>query len=285
MASIEDKVIVKVDSQILNAMDLCAERYNLEHVKNMRPLRKAPALEHGGVMHSMLAHYYRQKMIGRIPVEHHQVVEESVMLGRIEAAQCSFDLKEFEEEDIPIFKAYVLAKQYDGWIIKAVEQPFTKILYESDELDILWEGVVDAIVEEPKGQEYVVDHKTESRRSTPFILANQFTGYSWALDRKVCINKIGYQTSLPDAERFRRIYFEYPTFMVDEWKRDSVAKIKEAIGWHSTGIFQKNRTSCDKYSGCIFQKVCIAPPELREFKLEAYFYKDKPWDPYTRDNE
>jgi hypothetical protein len=281
----DEKLIVKVDSQIVNAMDLCAERYNLEHVLHMRPLRKAPALEHGGVMHTMLAHYYRQKMAGRIPTEHAQVVEEAVMLGRIEAAQCSFDLKEFEEEDLPIFKAYVLAKQYDGWIIKAVEQPFTKLLYTSAELDILYEGIVDAIVEEPKGEEFVVDHKTESRRSTPFILSTQFTGYSWALDRKMCVNKVGYQTSLPDAERFRRIYFAYTDYMIDEWKRDTIAKIQEAIEWHKTGVFHKNRTSCDKYSGCIYQKVCIAPPELREYKLQAYFYKDKPWDPWTRDNE
>jgi len=281
----DEKVTVKLDSQIANAIQLCAERYNLEHVKHMRPLRKAPALEHGGVMHTMLAHYYRQKMIGRIPTEHNKVVEEAIMLGRLEAAQSSFDLVEFDAEDLPTFREYVLAKQYDGWIVKAVEQPFTKLLYSSDDLDILYEGIVDVIVEDPKGEQYVVDHKTESRRSVPFILSNQFTGYSWALDRKVCINKVGYQTSLANEERFRRYYFTYPDYMIEEWKRDTISAVKQAIGWHREGVFEKNRTSCDKYSGCIFQKVCVAPPELRDYKLQAYFYKDKPWDPYTRDNE
>lgn len=285
IATNEDQVIVKVDSQILNAIDLCPKRYEYEHVKHMRPLKKAPALEKGGVMHTMLAHYYRQKMIGRIPSEHNEVVNESIMLGRIECAQSSIDLKEFEEEDLVIFRAYVLAKQYDGWIVKAVEQPFTSKLYEDPELMILYEGIVDAVVEEPKGEEVTVDHKTESRRSTPFALSNQFQGYFWALNRPVCINKVGYQTSLADKERFRRIYLRYSPEIIEEWKADAIASIKRAIGWHQTSTFERNRTSCDKYSGCIFQRVCSAEPSVREYKLEAYFYKDKPWDPWTRDNE
>lgn len=281
----EEKVRVKVDSQILNSIDLCDYRYFVEHVMNMRPATKAPALEKGSVMHTMLAHYYRQKMKGRIPSEHHAVVEEAIILGRVEASGYQFELTEFEEECAPTFKEYILAKQNDGWNVLAVEEPFTKLLYEDNELQILYEGIVDLRAEQPNLGRITVDHKSESRKSHPFELSNQFIGYKWAFGDQVVINKVGFQTSLADQERFRRYYLPILDHQIEEWKVDTVKSIKEAIEWHRTGIFARNRTSCDKYSGCVYKKVCVAPPEAREFKIQAYFVKDKPWDPYTRDNE
>jgi PD-(D/E)XK nuclease superfamily len=279
------KVIVKLDSQILNSIDLCGARYEMEHVGNYRPNKKAPALEKGSVMHDMLKYYYEQRMKGRIASEHGQVIDECMLIGRELASMTQIPVEEFSEEDLYTFKEYILHHQYDGWEILGVEEPFTRILYDSDDLKILYEGIVDLRVIDPKIGQAVVDHKTESRKSHPFALGNQFLGYNWTFNSSLIINKIGYQKTLENRERFRRIELPHRQYLIDEWKEDTIRSVRKAIQWHKEDYFPKNRTSCDKYSGCIFKKVCENPEENREYKLNAFFYKDKPWDPYTRDDE
>jgi hypothetical protein len=281
----DEQTIVKVDSQILNAIDLCPTRYKYEHVDHMRPLKKAVALQKGAVMHTMEAHRLRAYMSGRAPHDLGNVLDEAILLGRQEASGYDFDVTMMDDEIIPIFQEYALHAAHDGWQVIAVEQPFSKVLYESPELMILYEGIVDAVIKEAGGRDAVVDHKSESRKSHPFSLSNQFQGYSWAFDMPTIVNKIGFQTSLPNKERFRKYWLEYSEAIIAEWKSDAIASVMRAIDWHREGVFRRDRTSCDKYSGCIFKRVCAAEPEIREFKLQAFFYKDKPWDPYTRDDE
>lgn len=281
-----EKVIVKLDSQILNSIDLCAERYRLEHVLNRRPIKKGEALQHGGVMHTMLKHYYRGKMMGRaVPGQHNILIDEAILLGRQEASAMTFDLTEFENDDLRTFKENILHHQYDGWEILNVEEPFTKVLYDSDDLQILYEGIIDLHIRDPRNGEAVVDHKTESRRSNPFALSNQFQGYSWAFGSNVVINKVGYQTSVDAKDKFRRLWHTHDPILLEEWRQDAIRSVRRAVEWHRNNYFPRNRTSCDKYSGCIFQMVCKAAPEVREYKLQAYYIQDKPWDPYTRDDE
>jgi len=281
-----DKVVVKLDSQIANAIDLCAERYRLEHVLNRRPIKKGEALERGGVMHSMMGHYYRGKMEGRtVKGEHNKLIDECVLIGRQEASMARFDLQQFEEEDLYTFKENILHHQYDGWEILSVEEPFTRVLFDSEDLMILWEGIIDLRIRDAKGVGGVVDHKTEARKSTPFVLSNQFQGYSWAFDSQVIINKIGFQKTLENRERYRRIYITHEPALLEEWRQDIIRGVRRAIEWHRVDYFPRNRTSCDKYSGCIFQQVCKAHPAVREYKLQAYYIQDKAWDPYTRDDE
>jgi len=279
------KNIVHVDSQILNSIGLCGERYRLEHVLNRRPVSKAEALERGAVMHTMLAHYYRGRKDGRTaPETHGALVEEAIMLGREEAAVAEFDLSQFEQEDLQTFKDNILHHQYDGWEILDVEEPFTKLLYDSDDLQILYEGIVDLHIKDAHGEKAVVDHKTEARQSHPFELSNQFQGYQWAFDSKMIVNKIGFQKTLPFKEKFRRLYFPYKDELLAEWKRDVVDSIRTAIHWHQTKYFPRNRTSCDKYSGCIFQRVCKEEPEMRDYRLNEFYIQTEPWDVFTRDN-
>jgi hypothetical protein len=282
-------MIVKVDSQMINAMNLCPERYNLEMIQHWRPVAKAEALERGSIIHHMVQKYREAKMEGRLEREHAQVVNECVLLARLESAATTHIKSDEIDAIIKVFHDYVLRWQHDGWEILAVEQPFAKIIFESPELQVIYEGIIDALVIDPKIGKAVVDTKSEGRKSYPYALSNQFQGYEWAFGVPVIIDKVGLQTSLPMNERMRRQVHESGAFAVEEWRQDVLAQVVTAIGWHQTladgGRVMKNRTSCDKYSGCIFQKVCAVPAEVREFKLQAHFYKDKKWDPFTRDAE
>ena len=296
-----EKLIFKLDSQILNAIDRCDTDYLYSHIMNFRPLMKAPALERGGCFHDMLKQYYtvRKEEPLRITNDHALVVEECLLIGRVFLSNSGMGLADFEE-DARVFKEYVLRWQYDGWEIIDIEKPFSRVIFDSDDpftfagkkyagLTIIYEGIVDLIIKDPKSGMAVVDHKTESRRSFPFELSNQFQGYEWAFNMPVIVNKVGYQTSLDPKEKFRRLVHNTGAPALREWRLDAIASVLRAINvWesHLAGRhIHRNRTSCDKYSGCIWQRVCKVPEEVREFKLQAYFYKDKPWDPYTRDTD
>lgn len=298
----EEKLIFKLDSQIASSIDLCSERYRLEQVENWRPVEKAKALERGSLMHAMLREYRIGKMNGRTSLaDHGPLINDCIMAGRLFAAKTQhISVNEFEEEDKRTFQEYVLRWQYDGWEVAAVEEPFSKLLHEDDiplvharvgypGLVIIYEGVVDAKVIDPKIGMVVVDSKTESRKSYPYILSNQFQGYEWAFGCPVIVDKIGYQVTKEGEYKFRRLEHNSGAWAIEEWKRDTILKVRKAIGLlddlaNGATSLEKNRTSCDKYSGCIYQRVCKVPEESREYKLMSYFYKDKPWDPYHRED-
>lgn len=302
------KLTVKVDSQILTAMNSCPELYRLSHIEHWRPLTKAAPLEKGTMMHHMLKVYREGKRDGKVgPGEHNLLVEKCIFIGQANAANTDSMTAEDIEHEIVTFKEYVLKWQYDGWEILDVEQPFAKLLYENSSvceyldkvysgLRIIYEGRIDARVRDPKLGVVVVDSKTESRRSFPYILNNQFQGYEWAFGCPVIIDKIGFQVTLEatdpkpdekgrDKSKFRRLLHDSGGAAIAEWQRDTIEQVKQAIEWHrqldskQRTSLMKNRTSCDKFSGCDFQMVCQVPEESRDFKLIAYFYKDRPWDP------
>jgi len=308
----EYPIRINVDSTVLNTMDLCPERWRLEYYENWRPQRKALALERGILMHQMLEHFYRQRMPKEIdgkptggggrnrPTDMPMLVEECIMIGRVAASNSAHIDSTELQEDIRVFKEYFQRWQYDGWEILQVERPFSKILFESEKLIIFYDGIIDLVVRDPKMGVCVVDNKTESRESTPFVLSNQFQGYEWASGGlPLIINKIGYQQT-PKMEnegtgperkkvdnRFRRLVHQSGEEAIREWREDAIRLIIESIGWRKQieegKRLRKNRTSCDKWSGCIFQKVCKEPADVREHKLTVSFFKDKPWDVFTRD--
>ncbi len=236
------KTIIKSDSQILNSINLCGQRYEYEHVLNRRPVDKAEALSKGDMLHRMLAHYYRAKMQGRYAGRENIVVSEAIEIGNACASELHLETTE-SSVVVQSFRGYVLKYQYDGWEIQFVEQPFTTILYDSDDLQVL------------------------------------------AFKRKVIINKVGFQETLPDEEKFRRYHFVYSEALINEWLKDAIHSFRTAIEWHRTGYFPRNRTSCDKYSGCVYKRVCAEEPEVRPYKLQAYFNLEEVWDVYKRDPE
>jgi hypothetical protein len=249
----------------------------------------------------MLGHFYTQKMKGRNrPADMPALVEECLMVGRIYASNSANITAEEFQEDMRVFKEYFQRWQYDGWEVIAVEEPFRKILYQNPQILIFYDGIIDLKVRDPKMGVVVVDTKTEGRASNPYILGNQFQGYEWAFGSPVVINKIGYQQNAkmedegegPNKKkvdnRFRRLVHESGEAAIREWREDTIRQVITAIGWkkdiEAGKRLPKNRTSCDKWSGCIFQKVCKEPEEVREHKLTVDFFKDVPWDPFTRDS-
>jgi hypothetical protein len=297
---------IALDSQILNTVQACARKANLEFLQNWRPTEKAEALEKGDLMHRMLAHLYRARMKQRTDLG--KVIEEAIEIAHVAAVDMSLT-DSTVDENTKQFKEYAIHYQNDGWKPLEVERPFSKVLYRREDevvwrvgdvvategtpgaqgtvvkegLQILYEGVIDLVADTPHGI-FVVDHKTASRRSTPTKLSNQFMGYCWATGSyNFVVNRIGFQKTLSVNERFQRPFLSYNKQILDEWAQSAIYWTKVLVGYIDTGYFPPNFTSCDKYSGCIFQGVCEAIPEVREFKLQSNFYVGEPWSPHTRD--
>lgn len=285
---------IPVDSQIFNTLVACGRKVKYMYLENWRPTEKAEALEKGDLMHKMLAHYYRGKRDGMTKHDdsHALLIARAIAEGRKEALPMQMSIMT-AEEDIRQFKENILYWQRDGWKILKVEESFSKVLYERPDepgkegLRILYEGIIDAVVEHPSPHGiYIVDHKTASRRSTAHKLSNQFMGYCWALGHnQIIVNKIGFQKTIPAAERFQRQFISYERELLREWVQQAVYWVHVLIGYMDSGYFPPNFTSCDKYAGCVFQEVCCTIPQVRDFKLQSKFYQGEQWSPHTRDKK
>lgn len=286
---------VALDSQVANTIMACGRKFKLEHIQNFRPHQKAEALEKGDLMHRMLAHYYRQKIDKRTDIG--MVVQEAMDIGRRASVEMDISMSTVEE-DIKQFIAYCDYYHNDGWEPLLVEQPFSKVLYKREDetewrngellvkregLTILWEGIIDLVAVDPHGEKWVVDHKTASRRGVVSPLSAQFMGYSWFTALDVIVNKIGFQKTLDEKERFKRHPLHYQSGSIREWQESIVYWVHVAMDYVDKDYFPPNWTSCDKYNGCIFKGVCEKIPEVRDFKLASFYYKGEPWSPYTRD--
>jgi len=206
------------------------------------------------------------------------------------------------DEDIRTAREALLFHYRDGMEVYAVEEPFTRILYETpDTVDsttkqeihgirILFEGRVDLIAKLPNSPFAVWDHKSESRKSDPSKMSNQFEGSAWAFGVKdVIINKVGFQVTKEPKEKFRRIFLNYSDKeLIEEWRRDTIEKTLEAIERHrreSRGNprWPRNRTSCDKYSGCVYRQVCETKPTTRNVKLMTWYHIRPEYELYEQD--
>lgn len=294
---------LSISGHSLNSICLCGRRVLLEIGEKWEPNQKGAALEHGDLMHKMLKHYYNMKKLGYPAgdVTHAKMITDSIAVGREAVIDMDISIQD-SEEDIKQFRDYCVFYHQDGIDVIDVEVPFTRVLYERPDeahregcptpelnefpcqcgrregLKIIYEGIIDLIARYPGwgGITAVTDHKTSKRRQTASFLSNQFLGYGWSWELPdVVVNKIGYQKSLPAAERFKRQLLHVPKQITQEWLTQAVYWTHELVKYYETGYFPPNFTSCDKYSGCIFKPVCESIPEVRQFKLET-FYQQKP---------
>jgi hypothetical protein len=210
---------------------------------------------------------------------HADIVEIAAKIGRKAAISMSLET-DVVEEVISTFRQYCTYTANDGWDrVLSVEQVASKILFEDETRIILYQGKIDLTIEISNCQLVPVDHKSSSRRGRPQQLSNQFMGYCWLLGvNNLIVNKIGFQKSLKDVEKFERYTMSYSPDMIEEWREQAIYWILKYIADSEQGFYPPNYTSCDKYSGCTFQEVCRKSEEVREYKLIQLFKERPHWD-------
>lgn len=303
-----EKKIFSFDATVLNEVQSCGRKFQLGHVMNLRPLEKAMPLDRGSMLHDMLATYriltklswangdknklttgeFAHLGIYGIAIENYPwkaIVDAAVHTGRQYMAGADLSAEDGEvtiDNMIEYFDFY----QNDGWQPIEVESSFSKVLFDSPELMLIYEGRVDLLTDSRAGRT-VVDSKSSGRSVAPILLSNQFIGYSWALEvPSITVDKIGFQKTLKARERFVRVPLSYPQQLQEEWVEWAIWWGKIAVFYVENGVYPPNFTSCDKYGGCIFLKACSTTPGAREWKLSTMFVPGKQWSPQnTTSNE
>lgn len=283
---------LNIDSQTLNMIQMCARKTQYSFLYNLQPHEKEASLEKGDLMHKMLEVYYsmllengpdtssplwNELIVGAGVRPMGDPISKGIDAGLYFASMMSIP-SEVSDEVMDQFKAYCEYYQHDEWHPIAVEEVGSKILYEDENLQIQYSFKIDLVAE--KGRIVApFDHKTGSRRQEPSSLSNQFIGYCYALGTNtIIVNKIGFQKTLKPAERFQRYILTVDNDRIKEWEENSIYWALQYVQYWRDEFFPMNLTSCDKYAGCIFRKVCETDAANREWKLKRDFTTVAEWD-------
>jgi len=172
-------------------------------------------------------------------------------------------------------------RKNDFWVPLEVEIVKKKILYQDDNIRILWKAKLDLLEDTTQGI-YPVDHKTMQQKRPTVSLNNQFMGQCHVADtQSVIINKIGFQTSLKPEDKFIRDMISYSTHRLLEWQSVTLPYYAyEFLTFTETGYWPQRFSHCEnKYGICQFKEVCGTDPEMREDVLRQNFIVGEKWDP------
>lgn len=276
------------DSTMLNNI-VCGRKGNFAHNKHLKQRTGAPSyFDYGELGHYALRIYYQGIYDGLTYTQaKDKCIEESRSFYTqnltLEVAECEEALKTVEQ--------YLSYHQNDSWYPLKIEQPFAVEVFRDEELEIngqnglrlVAEGVIDLEVRTENGEEVIVDHKFISRNREPDKLGYQPMLYCVAYNkRKIIYNHIGKQKTLKPDEKFTRHTRFYSESLLKEFINETVFKVLRWMKDDEEGTYLPEFTSCDKFSGCIYRKICETEIGMRPQIIEMYYKEGVPWSPWTR---
>jgi hypothetical protein len=169
----------------------------------------------------------------------------------------------------------------DFWVPLEVEVVKSKLIYEDDEIRVLWKAKLDLVVDTTQAI-LSVDHKTMKQNRDTISTNNQFMGQCIIMDsRNAIINKFGLQKSLKPAEKFGRVLMSYSGDRLLEWQSEIVPYYAyQYIGFVESGYWPPNFDHCEtKFGKCQYLDICTADRGMREEILRVNFSKAPEWNP------
>jgi len=284
-----------LDATILSTLMSCARltdfRFNLHLVSSGG---KSSSLEMGSLVHTILEWYHKSLIAGKsrtdaIDIGFAAGIEYQngyLPTNKYLTDESEVGIVNTSDEDVLLAKntmhEYFDYYKHDQWIPLFAEHVEQLVIYEDDEIRILWKAKLDLAVDTNNGI-YPVDHKTMKQRRDSLSLNNQFMGQVILMkSRGIIINKIGFQKSLKASEKFIRPIISYSADRLLEWSQIILPFwAKQLLAYDEIGFFPPNFTHCEnKYGFCQFKVVCEADTGIREETIRLNFIKGKPWEPH-----
>jgi hypothetical protein len=295
------EVMIKKDNVILDATVLSSlmncERYvDFRFNKNLIPASgSGNPIEAGIVVHKILEEYAKAIMNG-------SKRNDAIQIGMQHGSKLAAELPNIPQDNVKdeygklkqVGYSWIMTtmEQYfehyraDSWTPIAAEQVKRTMVYEDDDIRVLWVSKLDRLVDTFTQGVMPLDHKTmkQDHRSIT-SLNNQFMGQCISAQSvRMCIDKIGFQTSLKPENKFKREIMNY--------NREQLAEQVQTIGYYAKYLVDLNKHGyyppryvyCDKYGGCIFRTTCESMPSDRERMLRNNFVVADEWNPASNED-
>lgn len=268
-----------LDATILSTLMSCARLTDFRFNHDLIPISgKSSSLEMGSLVHFVLENFYKNIRDG---IKRDDAIGFGLTAGE---TYIETEVKNTSEEDIQLvwdtMHQYLEFYKNDSWIPIDVEYVKSEVIYEDDEIRIMWKAKLDLTVDTNNGI-YPVDHKTMRARRDSSSLNNQFMGQCILMKtRGVIINKIGFQKSLKPSEKFTRPIISYSLDRLTEWSQIILPFwAKQLLAYSEIGFWPPNFTHCEnKYGFCAFKGICEVDSGMREEALRLNFVKGEKWD-------
>jgi hypothetical protein len=304
---------VILDATVLSTIMACPRLADFRFNHNLMGMGgKSNSLECGSTVHMFLEYYYksmiegldREKAFGfgitaaELYIRGCKGCTDFIPSAEFSKPPCGHKVNEFpgvqntpkDSEGYKIGWQWVLdtCDQYhifyrnDHWVPLEVEVVKGKVLYEDDEIRVLWKAKLDLVTDTNQGI-YPMDHKTMKQNRNTNSMNNQFMGQCRISDTNlVYINKIGFQATLKPVDKFKRVAINYSHARLLEWQGETLPfYAKLLIMYAETGHYPPNFTNCEgKYGNCAFyEHVCSYDPDDRERKIKDNFIVGPEWNP------
>ena len=301
-----------MDATLLSSLMSCGRLHDLRYNHNFVSLKgKSNSLEIGSLIHKVLEVYYKHMVNG---FKREVAIGQSLIAGQLYidgcphcadttnlTPACKHEVGEYpgmfntaQENDgyktgwtwaLKTCEAYFERYKNDSWIPLAVEWVKGEVLYQDDEIRILWKAKFDLTVDTNQIGICSVDHKTFKQRRDKNTLSNQFIGQCLLLkSRNVIVNKIGLQTTLKIDERLTREVVSFSADRLIEWQQEILPYYAyKYIQYSESEYWPPDYTHCDTmYGPCAYKQVCEADRGMREEVLRLNYVQAPVWDPRNK---
>lgn len=313
---VKGKRKIILDATMLSSLMACPCSYDYNHNENLVLITgKSNSLEVGSVVHKVLETFYKNTIRG---FKRDTAIQSALAAGELYVRgcptcadfksveglvpACGHQVNEYEGvKNTPIDSdsryvgwrdALNTCEQYfefhknDYWTSLEVEVVKGKILYEDDELIILWKAKFDWVVDTLQGI-FPVDHKTHKQRRDTISLNNQFIGQCLLQGTQgMIINKIGFQKTLKPEEKFTRVLMSYSADRLLEWQTEILPHYGyQLLAYHDAGYFPRDFTQCEnKFGNCKYVPICESNPDMRNEVIQMTYVRGNKWEPVSSDD-
>ncbi len=275
----QPKKNIILDATMLSTIMSCGRLTDFRFNHHFQSLDgKSPSLEMGSIVHAYLEKYYQCIIDGVNKKDAHGYGITAAMIYGMsaEVANTKDEDKKLALETCELYNEHY---KNDLWTLLEVETVKKQVVYEDDEIRLMWSAKLDLIVDSNAGI-IPVDHKTMKQRRDSVSLNNQFLGQCLLMGtRFMVVNKIGFQKTLKPAERFTRATINYTANRMAEWQGTILPYwAKMMMMYDESGYWPPNWTHCEnKYGFCAFKTVCESDENMREEVLGMHFKVGEPW--------